>query len=42
MRGLTERRSYNPRHTRNLFFAGMSGLLVIFFVVLLYILCALF
>lgn len=40
MREIAEGKSQNPRHTRMLFFAGMSGLLFIIFAVLLYMLLA--
>lgn len=38
MREITERKSYNPRRTRNLFVAGMTGLLFIIAAVSLYVL----
>lgn len=38
MQEMAEPKSYNHRHTRNLFFAGMAGLVSIIAAVLLYIL----
>ena len=38
MKEITEKESYNPKLTRNIFWLGMVGLVVISFLVLIYIL----